>query len=269
MRGVQPLPPAESGTAGSSLLDPDEPSPVDFRPGSESSPYLILCDHAAHRVPRALGSLGLPASQLERHIGWDIGALGLARELALALDASLIWQNYSRLVVDCNRPLESPESIVQRSEDTPIPGNQMVTPAEAWLRASAIFEPYHSRIRQELDERDARGLGSILIFVHTFTPVFRGVPRPWHGGVLYLNDTRLAGPLLARLQAEPGLHIGDNEPYAASALTDYSLVEHAERRGHPYVELELRQDLVSHASGQKEWALRLARLLEEARAPAP
>lgn len=247
----------------SSLLLADEPPPFGFTPGTVTSPYFILCDHAAHRVPRALGSLGLTASDLERHIGWDIGALGLARELAQILGASLVWQNYSRLVIDCNRPVESPESIVLESEDTVIVGNQSVTPAEAALRQAEIFEPYHARIRQELDERQARGQSSILIFLHTFTPIFRSVARPWHAGVLYLNDARLAKPLMARLQNEPELHIGDNEPYAASALTDYSLVEHAERRGHLYVELEVRQDLVASEAGQKEWAILWARLLEE------
>lgn len=249
----------------SSLLFADEPRPFGFIPGVSGSPYLILCDHAASRVPRALGSLGLAASDLERHIGWDIGALGLARELARTLDAGLVWQNYSRLVIDCNRPVESPESIVLKSEDTPIPGNQSVTPAEIELRRAEIFEPYHAVIRRELDEREARGQSSVLIFVHTFTPVFRSVARPWHAGVLYLNDTRLAKPLMEKLQNEKDLHIGDNEPYSASALTDYSLVEHAERRGHPYVEIEVRQDLVSSAEGQRKWALLWARLLEESR----
>lgn len=249
----------------SSLLSADEPPPFGFTPGSVTSPYFILCDHAAPRIPRALGSLGLAASDLERHIGWDIGALGLARELAHILDASLVWQNYSRLVIDCNRPVESPESIVTKSEDTTIPGNLTVPPAEVERRRAEIFEPYHARIRRELDERQARGQSSVLIFVHTFTPVFRNVTRPWHAGVLYLNDTRLAKPLMAGLQTEQQLHIGDNEPYAANALTDYSLVEHAERRGHLYVELEVRQDLVTSAAGQKDWALRWARLLEESR----
>lgn len=249
-----------------SLLSTNEPPPFGFREGSTSSPYLILCDHAANLVPRALGSLGLAATELERHIGWDIGALELARELANILDASLVWQNYSRLVIDCNRPVESPESIVLKSEDTLVPGNQMITVAEAELRRAEIFEPYHARIRQELDEREARGQRSILIFVHTFTPVFRGVSRPWHAGVLYLTDSRLAAPLLARFQEEGGFHVGDNEPYAASALTDYSLTEHAERREHPYVELEVRQDLVTNEADQKKWAKLLARLLLESSA---
>ena len=247
----------------SSLLFADEPPPFGFTPGSANSPYFIVCDHASNRVPRALGSLGLAEGDLERHIGWDIGALGLGRELAGILDASLVWQNYSRLVIDCNRPVESPESIVLTSEDTVIVGNQSVSPREAELRRVEIFEPYHAKVRAELDERQARGQSSILIFVQTFTPVFRAVSRPWHAGVLYLHDRRLAAPLMTRLKEEKGLHIGDNEPYAASALTDYSLVEHAERRGHPYVEIEVRQDLVATETGQKEWAHLWARLLRE------
>ncbi len=244
------------------LLTPDELPPFEVVDGNPSSPYVVLCDHAGCRVPRALDSLGLPAHELTRHIGWDLGASELSRHLAQALGAWLILQNYSRLVIDCNRPPDSPESVVLSSEDTPIPGNQHLSCADAELRFEHIFAPYHARVHAELDERKARGRDSILIFVHTFTPVFRGVPRPWHAGVLYLNDTRIALPMLQGLRQKSGLIIGENEPYAASALTDYSLVEHAERRGLPYVELEVRQDLLADEEGQKEWALSLAELLK-------
>jgi predicted N-formylglutamate amidohydrolase len=248
------------------LLAPDDPPPFEVTPGGAASPYLVLCDHAGRQIPRVLGSLGLPAHELDRHIAWDIGAAGLSRQLAGALDAWLILQNYSRLVIDCNRPRESPESIVLRSEDTDIPGNQHLLPHHAAQRAEQIFEPYHARIRQELDRREALGQRSLLIFVHSFTPVFRGVTRPWHAGVLSLDDTRLARPLLSALRLEPGLTIGDNEPYAASTLTDYSLVQHARRRGLPHVELEVRQDLIADDSGQSQWATLLARLLDESSA---
>jgi predicted N-formylglutamate amidohydrolase len=224
---------------------------------------MVLCDHAGRQLPRVLGSLGLPARELERHIAWDIGAAALSRQLAGALDAWLILQNYSRLVIDCNRPRTSPDSIVLRSEDTEIPGNQGISPREAAERADQIFEPYHARIRHELDLREARGQRTVLILVHSFTPVFRGVARAWDAGVLSLDDRRLARPLLAALRGVPGLTVGDNEPYAASTLTDYSLVEHGERRGLPHVELEIRQDLLADEPGQRKWALLLARLLEE------
>jgi predicted N-formylglutamate amidohydrolase len=245
------------------LLAPDEPLPYEIVEGRDVSPYLVLCDHAGRRVPRALGSLGLKERELDRHIAWDIGASALARRLAGALGAWLILQNYSRLVIDCNRPLTSPDSIAARSEDTWIPGNQEVSRDQAALRAERIFAPYHARIRHELERRAAVGQPSTLIFLHSFTPTFRGVARPWHAGVLYHRDTRVAAPLLAALRRDPALVIGDNEPYAAGPLTDYGIIEHAERRGLPYVEIEVRQDLITDDSGQAVWAERLARSLNE------
>ena len=244
------------------LLEGDEPLPFEIVGEGARSRWVLVCDHAGRALPRALGSLGLPARELERHIAWDIGAAALSRALGEALDAFLILQTYSRLVIDCNRPLSSPDSIAKQSEDTPIPGNQHVSREQAELRARAIFEPYHARIRRELDDRVASGRESLLVFVHTFTPVFRGVSRPWHAGVLYHRDTRLASPLLDALRREPGLVVGDNEPYAASAATDYGIIEHAERRGLPYAELEVRQDLLADSSGVRTWTERLARLLK-------
>jgi predicted N-formylglutamate amidohydrolase len=248
------------------VLAEDEPAPFEVVEGGSSSPYVITCDHASRRIPRTLGSLGLPESELERHIAWDIGAAALSRKLARALDAWLILQNYSRLVIDCNRPLDSSDSIAKSSEDTPIPGNHALTEGDAQRRVEAIFEPYHARIRRELDARAARGVPTILIFQHSFTPRYRGVSRAWQAGVLFHEDTRLASPVLAALRSEAGLMVGENEPYAASALTDYGLVEHAEKRGLPYVELEVRQDLIGDARGVDEWAARLERVLVLARA---
>jgi predicted N-formylglutamate amidohydrolase len=245
------------------LLASDEPAPFEAIEGQTASPFVLLCDHASARIPRALAALGLPPHELERHIAWDIGAAGLARELARALGATLILQGYSRLVIDCNRPLGHRDSIVVRSEDTEIPGNLALSAAEARERAERIFEPYHARIRAELDARAARRQPTVLAFVHSFTPVYRGVSRAWHAGVLYHQDTRLARPMLDALRREPGLVVGDNEPYAASPLSDYGLVEHGERRGLPHVELEVRQDLIGDVAGQRAWAERLARLLRE------
>jgi predicted N-formylglutamate amidohydrolase len=249
-----------------SLLAADEPPPFEVVEGGTSSPYVIQCDHASNRIPRALGTLGLPERELERHIAWDIGVAAVGRHLARALDAWLILQNYSRLVIDCNRRLEHENSIALRSEDTEIPGNRRVSPLDAKQRAACIFEPYHARIVRELDERVATATPTILIFLHSFTPTFRGVSRAWHAGVLYDRDRRLAVPLLEALRREPGLVVGENQPYAASELTDYGIVEHGERRGLLHVELEIRQDLIEHPPGQLEWAERLARLLRVAEA---
>jgi predicted N-formylglutamate amidohydrolase len=249
------------------LLAEDEPGPFEVVEAGATSAYVITCDHASRRIPRALGSLGLPDAELERHIAWDIGAAALSRKLARALDGWLILQNYSRLVIDCNRALDRPDSIAKSSENTGIPGNRQVSPEDARRRATEIFEPYHACIRGELDRRAALGCSSTLLFVHSFTPRFRDVSRPWHAGVLHLSDARLAAPVLRALRAEPGLTVGENEPYAASELTDYGLVEHAEKRGLPYVELEVRQDLIADERGVDEWAERLERVLRSAAGP--
>jgi predicted N-formylglutamate amidohydrolase len=244
----------------------DPPAFVVERP-SGASAFLITCDHAGRRLPARLGTLGLSEADLGRHIAWDIGVAGLARQLAARLDAVAILQTYSRLAIDANRPPGSPDSIVGRSDGTPIPGNQDVSAGEAERRAREIFHPYHDRIRRELDERRQAGRDTVLVCLHSFTPALGdGKARIWHAGVLHLRDTRLAHPLLELLRAEPGLVVGDNQPYAASDATDYSLVEHGEGRGLLHVELEVRQDLILDEAGQIAWAERLAPLLQRAHA---
>ena len=261
------LPAVRSPTADlqlASLLHADEPPPYRVAEGSAASPYVITCDHAGSAVPRALGSLGLEDVDLERHIAWDIGAAGVATRLASRLDAWLITQPYSRLVIDCNRPLDAPDSIARRSEDIVIPGNERVSAAEAELRARSIFHPYHQRIVGELDRRRGLGQPTILIALHSFTPTFTGAARRWHVGVLYHRDPRLARLLLASLRRDPALVVGDNQPYAVSDETDYGIVHYGERRGLPHVELEIRQDLIFDHAGQQVWAERFAQLLREA-----
>jgi predicted N-formylglutamate amidohydrolase len=245
----------------SALLGPEDPAPFEVTEGTAASPWVILCDHASRRIPRALGALGLPESELARHIAWDIGAADVARALSSRLGAWLILQGYSRLVIDCNRRPERHDSIAERSEDTDVPGNRGLSPEARASRVREVFEPYHARITQELDERAAAGRPSAVVLMHTFTPTYRGVARTWHAGVLHHRDIRLARPMLERLRAEPGLVVGDNQPYAATALNDYGIVEHAEARGLLHVELEVRQDLVSDTAGAHDWAERLARLL--------
>jgi predicted N-formylglutamate amidohydrolase len=165
------------------------------------------------------------------------------------------------LVIDCNRPLGAIDSIVTRSERTVIPGNQNVAKDEAQSRTREIFVPYHEQIRTELDRRRDESRPSIFVAVHSFTPVFLDVPRPWHVGVLYNRDARLADPLLRLMRAEGDLVVGCNEPYAVSDMSDFSVVQHGEQRGIPHVELEIRQDLIVDEVGQMAWAERLARLL--------
>ena len=198
-----------------------------------------------------------PESELQRHIAWDIGAAGVARRLAQELQSPLFLQRYSRLVIDCNRPLSAPDSIPTKSGGIAIPGNQQVSRLDAAERARTIFHPYHERIAALLEQRERY----VVVSVHSFTPELYGVKRPFHAGVLYDRDTRLAAPLLELLRQEPDLVIGDNEPYKASRATDYAIIEYGEDRGAPYVELEVRQDLIADDAGQQLWAERLARLL--------
>lgn len=243
------------------LLAPGDPPPVGLRRPGGRSPFLIACDHAGRALPARLGHLGLPEGAFERHIAWDIGAAATARRMSEALDATLVEQPYSRLAIDCNRPPHVPNSIPSVSEATAIPGNAGLTEAERDERRRAIFQPYHDRIEAELDRRAAEGRRSVLVALHSFTPSYLGESRPWHVGTLYGRDARLAAPLFAALSEEPGLVVGDNQPYDVSDETDYTIPVHGERRGLVHVGIEIRQDLVGEPAGQAEWAGRLARLL--------
>ncbi len=240
------------------LLADDEPAAFSVEREDGASPFLLICDHAGRRIPRALGTLGLDDAELARHIAWDIGARGVASHLAAILDATMIAQTYSRLVIDCNRPLTSPTSITTRSERTDVPGNRDLAPAERDARAREIFAPYHQRIAQEIDRRETMGRPTILVAVHSFTPVFTDVARPWHIGMLYNRDPRLARALLDLIRAEGRFVAGDNEPYSVSDGTDYSIPVHGEKRGLPHIEIEVRQDLIEGEAGQAEWAGHLA-----------
>jgi predicted N-formylglutamate amidohydrolase len=251
--------PRVAETAG--LLGPDDPPPFTVHRAHGSSPFVLIADHAGQKIPVRLGDLGLPQSELDRHIGWDIGIAGVAERLSEKLDAFAILQAYSRLVIDCNRPLQAPGSIVAASDGTRVPGNEGLDDEARTVRALEIFAPYHARITRELDHRGAQPVAPVLVSLHSFTPTFSEFARPWHAGVLYHRDPRLAHALLAALRAEPGLVVGDNEPYAVSDATDFAIPVHGERRGLLHVELEIRQDLIAEAQGQEEWAERLARIL--------
>lgn len=249
------------------LLDASEPSPVDLQRRDGGSPFVVLCDHAGNRLPRALGTLGLAEADLGRHIAWDIGAGAVAALVGAALDAVVVRQRYSRLAIDCNRAPGHRDSIAERSEATAITGNIGLDAEAREARRRSIFAPYHDAIGAVLDERDRNGKTSIVIAMHSFTPIFLGVARPWHAGMLYDRDVGLARALRDLLSRE-GFAVGDNEPYRLSPASDYTIPFHAERRGLPYVEIELRQDLIADATGEAEWAARLARLLPMAAAKA-
>lgn len=243
------------------LLGEEDPPAFRVEHASGASPFFITCDHAGNRLPRKLVDLGVSVAELATHVAWDIGAAGVARRLAERLDAFLITQTYSRLVIDANRPPGTPQSIVSLSERTQVPGNQALTAAEAAQRTEEIFWPYHARIREELDRRAAANQATLLVSLHSFTPVYLGSARAWHAGVLYQRDARVARVLLESLRAAGDIVVGDNEPYAVSDATDFTVVTHGEQRGLPHVELEIRQDLIAEPAGQAAWAERLAPLL--------
>ena len=243
------------------LLYPDEPPAFHIERESGSSPYLLVCDHASQTIPRGLGSLGLGAEDLQRHIAWDIGAARVTALLSERLDACAISTNYSRLVIDANRPPHTPQSIVTVSEVTPVPGNSDLPPEQVALRERSLFTPYHECIRTQLDRRVQQGVRTALCSVHSFTPKFLGELRPWHASVLYNRDPRLGRALRDELRSDAELIIGDNEPYRVSDETDYTVVVHGEQRGIPYLMIELRQDLIEHTPGQLAWADRLAHAL--------
>jgi predicted N-formylglutamate amidohydrolase len=255
-------PPGEGmADTAAALLGADEPAPVWEDNTGSNSPFLFTCDHYGRLIPRALGDLGVSASDMERHIAWDIGIAGVATHLAEDMDVHLIAPRYSRLVIDCNRPFDSPGSIPLISEATEIPGNGGLTREQVAARRRAIFAPYHDRIAGALEARKARGQPTILVSLHSFTPVYAGIARPWHIGTLYHRDDRLPHLLREALRAEGDLVVGDNEPYAVSDATDYTLPVHAERRGLMHTGIEIRQDLIADPAGQRAWSERLARIL--------
>src|SRR5258707_3270067 len=234
------------------LLAADEPPPF-LEIGREGrSNFVIVVDHAGRRLPRRLNDLGLPASELQRHIAWDIGALGVARQVAAALDALLVAQTYSRLVIDCNRDPKVPTSIPRLSESVEIPGNVNLSDADMAVRRAEIFDPYHERIRALLDERAAAGRPTILVAQHSMTDIYRGVRREMHAAVLYNRDRPCPGLTLDALRREAGPTIPDNPPYFVSDGTDYTIPRHGEARGLPHVEIEIRQDLVGDEAGRAE-----------------
>ncbi|MEE2981843.1 MAG: N-formylglutamate amidohydrolase [Pseudomonadota bacterium] len=245
------------------LLSADDPAPVIVeRPGAASA-FFLSCDHAGKAIPQRLGDLGLSTADRERHIAWDIGALGVARELSTMLDATLVAQVYSRLVIDCNRPQRAVTLVPESSEATGIPGNRSLSDPERRRRKTEIYDPYHDAIRGLLDERARRAIDTIFIAIHSFTPVYLGVARPWSIGVLYGSDERLARPVLQGLCADASLCVGDNEPYRIDGK-DHGIPEHALKRSLRHVLFELRQDLITQKARQRAWARRLADVLPPA-----
>jgi predicted N-formylglutamate amidohydrolase len=230
-------------------------------PGRADAGLVILCDHAGNALPPDYGTLGLPTAQLARHIAYDIGAAAIARALSQRLDVPALLTRFSRLLIDPNRGCDDPTLIMRLSDGAVIPGNRRLDAAERDRRIRLYYAPYHRAIDAVLDGCLATGVAPAILSLHSFTESWKTVPRPWHVGVLWDRDDRLAKPLLERLYAEGDLIVGDNQPYSGQLEGD-CLSQHGTRRGLVHALIEVRQDLIREAAGQAAWAERLRRILE-------
>ena len=243
----------ESGrTAPFTTYNDDAPAPV-----------LLVADHASRHIPEDMHQLGLADWVLEKHVAWDIGSDELARSLAKELDAPLILAGFSRLIIDPNRNPESRSSIAEISDGIAIPGNMDLDERQKAQRIKSFFQPYHDRIAQQLATFAANGIVPAMISVHTCSPVFDRVVRPWHIGIMWDKDPRIPVPFMQRLASMEGICIGDNEPYSGRHPHDFTIDHHAEAAGLPHVGIEVRQDLVAATDGAREWAGILANALRE------
>jgi predicted N-formylglutamate amidohydrolase len=251
---------ADSLPRSKGLLGRDDPSPAIVSNKSGSSPFLLLGDHAGRIIPEKLGTLGLPPEAFEQHIAWDIGIAGLGERLSKALDATFIRQPFSRLVVDCNRKHTAPDFVPTVSDGVTIPGNVDLKTSDRSARRREIHMAYHHRITGLLEARDQQARDTVLVSLHSFTPSLNGEARPWKYGVLHRGDSKISSAMLALLRERFGDEAGDNQPYAMDGI-DYTIPFHADPRGLPYLELEIRQDLIADGAGQDEVAALLAELL--------
>ena len=222
-----------------------------------TSPVLLVCEHASRYIPEALAQLGLDDAAAAEHIAWDIGALELARELSARLDATLLVANYSRLLIDLNRPLTAPDAIPEHSEIYPIPGNRNLSAAARQERVTRLFEPFHQQLSALLDARQNAARPTRLVGVHSFTPCYRGEPRPWVAGVLYAKAAAYARRMVDGLR-QGGEEIGDNQPYVIDPLEDMTVPVHGDERGVDAVLIEIRNDGLRTPQGVEAWATRLA-----------
>lgn len=228
--------------------------------GDTACGLVILCDHASNTLPAEYGTLGLPPSELQRHIAWDIGAAGVTRALSKALGAPAVMTRVSRLLIDVNRGEDDPTLIMRLSDGAIIPGNRHFDAAEREARIARFYRPYHHAVRHVIGQVARAGRPPVLLGMHSFTDVWKGKMRPWHVGVLWERDRRIAMPLLAALREEGDLVVGDNQPYPGQYEGD-TMWQHGTRTGLPFCSLEIRQDLIADAAGQQAWAERLARIL--------
>jgi predicted N-formylglutamate amidohydrolase len=265
--GLVSAAPAIGGDMGYSAMPPDEAdlvAPVRTVNAAGRGPFAIVVDHASNRIPPHYGDLGLPPSERIRHIAWDPGALAVSLRLSELLDAPVVHATTSRLVVDCNRFLDQPSVMPEISEYTAIPGNVGITAQDRASRIARYHAPYHAGIDRMLEQRRAQQLDTILVCMHSFTPTFMGVARPWPIGLLPAPDEAYTRALFDALRAEaPELDIGWNEPYASGKGVSYTLDHHG--AGVEATMIEIRHDEILAPAGVALWAERLARCLEAAR----
>jgi predicted N-formylglutamate amidohydrolase len=223
-----------------------------FHPGHRLD-VLIVCDHASHALPAELGSLGLADEQRHQHLAWDPGAAGVAAAMADELDCPALFAAWSRLVVDLNRAADAPDLIVQHTDGIDVPGNRDLAPGERARRIDRYHVPYHLAISRHLDDAIASGRRPALVSVHSFTPTFNGIPRPWPVGLLWKHQTDWLEGLFEHLRRR-GLEVGDNRPYDGREMMGGTLDRHALARGLRHVLIELRQDLLETDQAQRQWA---------------
>jgi predicted N-formylglutamate amidohydrolase len=229
-------------------------------PGRADAGLILLCDHAGNAFPPGYGTLGLPEVQLRRHIAYDIGAAAVTRGVAAALGVPAVLTRFSRLLIDPNRGADDPTMIMRLSDGAVIPGNRHLDAAEREKRTALYYRPYHDAIEDVIGRCTAAGGAPAIISIHSFTESWKGVPRPWHVGILWDRDARLSAPMLDYFHADGGLIVGDNEPYRGSLEGD-CLWQHATSRDLPNALIEIRQDLIRDEQGQQQWAERIIALV--------
>ncbi|MGV8938850.1 MAG: N-formylglutamate amidohydrolase [Allorhizobium sp.] len=247
----------------SDILSVDDGEPVAVDNAAGKGAVLIVCEHASRRLPSGAGDLGLDAAALSSHIAWDPGALQLARLLSQALDATLISQRFSRLIYDCNRPPDSADAMPARSEIYGIPGNEGLSPAERYARTAALYVPFHDRISAIIARRTLAGQPTVVVTVHSFTPVYRGKSRAVEIGILHDADSRLADAMLQQVGADAPFLTERNKPYGPQDGVTHTLQLHALPNGLLNVMIEVRNDLIVDEKGQQIVADYLLRLLDE------
>ena len=239
---------------------PPAPHPCEIIPGDPACGLVIACDHASNFVPADI-ELGVPESEFGRHIAYDIGAAAVTRGLAARLNAPAILTNFSRLIIDPNRGRSDPTLVMRLSDGAVVPGNARIDEAGKQARIARFYAPFDAAIDEAVAAAEATGRPPVILTMHSFTPYWRGIARPWQVGILYDRDERFARPLIAALEADPaGLTVGDNQPYGGGLPGD-TIDRHATARGLPNALVEIRQDLIAGAAGQEEWAERFARIL--------